>query len=170
MRRFVMLAAVTSLAALQAQPTAPAGAATGLLVRLAGAWSGTGTILGQPSTVEMQWTPVLEGRFTRLTFTSHIGAPPKSQRFEGHAYYEVRPDGAVRATWFDSSGLTRPITATADGSTLVSTWGTPETEVGETTYRLVSDIEMEVVDRVLGRTGTWREFGRSKLSRTLKGR
>lgn len=172
MRRCLILAAVIAgLAAPQAQTPSPAASpATTLLGRLAGPWSGSGTILGQPSTVELQWTPVLDGRFTRLTFTSHIGAPPKSQRFEGHAYYEVRPDGGVRATWFDSSGQTRPITAVADASTLVSTWGTPETEVGETTYRLVAEHEMEVVDRVLGRSGTWREFGRSRLSRTLKGR
>ena len=57
--------------------------------------------------------------------------------------------------------------STADASTLVAKWGTPETEVGETTYRLVSDHEMSVVDRVRQKDGTWREFGRSTLSRTL---
>ncbi len=164
------LAAALLLATIaEPQPPAPPAraTATALFERLDGAWTGSGTILGQPSTVDLQWTPVLEGRFVRLTFSSHIGPAPKTQHFEGHAYYEVRPDGRVRATWFDSSGLTRPIDATVDASSLVAVWGTPETEVGETTYRLVSDRALEVVDRVRGKDGTWRTFGRSTLSRTL---
>jgi hypothetical protein len=163
--------AAALLLAVIAQPPRPAppdrATATALFERLAGVWTGSGTILGQPSTVEMQWTPVLEGRFVRLTFASHIGLPPKTQHFEGHAYYEVRSAGRVRATWFDSSGLTRPIEATVEAASLVAAWGTPETEVGETTYRLVSDRALEVVDRVRGTDGTWRTFGRSTLSRTL---
>lgn len=143
------------------------GRAAALLARLTGDWRGSGTILGQASTVEMQWTPVLEGRFVRLTFTSHIGPAPKTQRFEGHAYYEVMRDGRVRATWFDNSGQTRPISATVATDALVSSWGTPETEMGETTYRLVSDREMQVIDRVRSKNGAWREFGRTTLSRTL---
>lgn len=79
----------------------------------------------------------------------------------------MRSAARVRATWFDSSGLTRPIEATVEAASLVAAWGTPETEVGETTYRLVSDRALEVVDRVRGTDGTWRTFGRSTLSRTL---
>lgn len=167
MRHF---AAVVLLAAVaHAQPAAPPAraAAAALLERFAGGWTGDGTILGQAATVDMHWAPVLDGRFVRLTFASHIGPPPKTQHFEGHAYYEVRPDGRLRATWFDSSGQTRPIDATADATSLVASWGTPDTEVGETTYRLVSDRALEVVDRVRGKDGAWRTFGRSTLSRTL---
>jgi hypothetical protein len=136
-----------------------------LTTRLLGEWRGSGTILGQASTVEMQWTRVLDQRFVRLTFTSHIGPAPKTRRFEGHAYYEALPDGRFRATWFDSAGMTRPISAEIRDQALVAAWGTPQTEEGETTYRLVSDDRMEVVDRVKGKDGTWREFGRSVLQR-----
>jgi len=170
-RNILTIAAVLMAAALaQAQRAMPPErvAAMGVLARLDGTWTGTGTILGQASRVEMQWTPVLDGRFVRLTFTSHIGPAPKTQRFEGHAYYEVRPDGAVRATWFDSSGMTRPITAVVEADAIVSAWGTPETEQGETAYRLVSASALLVVDRVRGKDGQWREFGRSTLSRTLR--
>lgn len=140
-----------------------------VLVRLEGQWQGTGTILGQVSRVEMEWARTLAGRFTRLTFVSHIGPPPATQRFEGHAYYQADGVDRWRATWFDSSGLTRPITASGDaGDALVATWGTPETEVGETTYRLRAPDRLEVVDRVRSKDGTWREFGRSTLSRTLR--
>lgn len=146
---------------------APPADVPALLARLEGAWAGSGTILGQPATVEMQWLPVLDRAFLRLTWVSHIGAPPKAMRFEGHAYYRRSGAGSARATWFDSSGQVRPIVVTADGDGLVAAWGTPETEVGETTYRLESATRVLVVDRVRQKDGTWREFGRSTLSRTL---
>ena len=57
----------------------------------------------------------------------------------------------------------RPLEARRDGDALVSKWGTPETEEGETTYRLTGRRQMEVVDRVKGKDGTWRQFGQSGL-------
>lgn len=158
------LALAMPVPAVHAQP-APA---MGVLAELEGRWEGTGTILGQPSRVQMEWTPALDARFVRLTFVSHIGPEPKARRFEGHAYYQPAGEGRYRATWFDSSGLVRPIAATSTSGTLVAAWGTAETEVGETTYRLTSADWMEVVDRVKSKDGTWREFGRSTLSRTLQ--
>lgn len=130
-----------------------------------GRWTGEGIILGQPSTVEMEWAPVLDGTFAKLTWVSRIGPAPKTRRFEGHAYYRAGADGRVRATWFDSSGQVRPIEATAEATALVAAWGTPETEVGETTYRLAGADRVEVVDRVRAKDGSWREFGRSQLTR-----
>jgi hypothetical protein len=152
--------------ALAQPPAAPPS--LGLLAQLEGRWEGTGVILGQASRVQMEWAPTLSGRFMRLTFVSHIGPAPKTQRFEGHAYYQSAGEGRFRATWFDSSGVVRPIVASGTGSALVAEWGSPDTEVGETTYRITEPARMEVVDRVRGKDGTWREFGRSTLSRTLR--
>jgi hypothetical protein len=160
-----MLACATAAAAVAASQSP--GSDTDPVPRLLGRWSGSGTILGQPSTIELQWTRVLGGTFVRLTHVSRIGPAPKTATFEGHAYYEAQPAGGYRATWFDSSGLTRPITAVAAGDALVASWGSPSTEEGETTYRLLADGQLEVVDRVKGRNGVWREFGRTRLSRTL---
>ena len=148
----------------QSAPPAP----TRVLAELEGHWEGTGVILGQPSRVQMDWARTLADRFARLTFVSHIGAEPKTQRFEGHAYYQAAGPDHYRATWFDSSGLVRPIRATSTSGTLVAAWGTPDTEEGETTYRLTLPDRLDVVDRVKGKDGTWREFGRSTLSRTLR--
>ena len=67
-----------------------------LLAALTGRWEGTGTILDQPARAEMEWTPVLSGRFVRLTWVSHIGQAPKTQRFEGIAYYQRTPPGIAR--------------------------------------------------------------------------
>ena len=76
-------------------------------------------------------------------------------------YYRPTADGQYRGMWFDNAGLLRPLAAMRDGDALVSKWGTPDTEEGETTYRLRADGTMEVIDRVKGKDGTWREFGRA---------
>lgn len=132
------------------------------LARLVGAWQGAGTVLNQPARIEMGWAWTLDGQFLRLTFVNDMGA---SRRFEGHAYYRALGEGRYRGTWFDSSGAIRPIDARWEGDALVSRWGTPDTEEGETTYRLVDASTMEVVDRVKGKTGDWREFGRTRVTR-----
>ena len=130
-----------------------------LLNRLSGQWSGTGTVLNQPSKIEMSWNWELGGQFLRLTFRNQM---PKST-FEGHAYYRAVAAGQYRGMWFDNSGMFRPLDARRDGDALVSRWGTPDTEEGETTYRLLPDGQMEVIDRVKSKDGTWRTFGQSGL-------
>lgn len=136
-----------------------------LLTRLAGKWSGTGTVLNQPSRIEMAWNWELGGQFLRLTFRNEMGVAPKINVFEGHAYYRPVGAGRYRGMWFDNSGMLRPVEATGDGEALVSTWGTPDTEEGETTYRLHADGTMEVIDRVKGKDGAWSEFGRASYTR-----
>ncbi len=130
-----------------------------LLARLAGQWSGTGTVLNQPSKISMTWSWELGGQFLKLTFRNEM---PKTT-FEGHAYYRPSGNGRYRGMWVDNSGMFRPLDAAHDGDALVSKWGTPETEEGETTYRLLPDGRMEVTDRVKGKDGTWRLFGQSGL-------
>lgn len=142
-----------------------------LLTRLAGQWTGTGTVLNQPAKIEMAWTWELGGRFLKLSFRNEMGTAPKQSVFEGHAYYRPTssdpstPLGAsqYRGMWFDNSGMFRPLDAKRDGDALVSKWGTPDTEEGETTYRLLPNGSMEVIDRVKGKDGTWRTFGQSGL-------
>ena len=130
-----------------------------LLVRLVGRWTGTGTVVNQPSKIEMSWSAELGGQFVRLTFRNEM---PKST-FEGHAYYRALDDGRYRGMWFDNTGMFRPLEARREGDALISNWGTPDTEEGETTYRLLPDGKMDVVDRVKGKDGTWRQFGQSGL-------
>lgn len=136
-----------------------------LLSRLAGQWSGSGTVLERPAAMHMTWSWELGGQFLRLTFRNEMGTAPKVNVFEGHAYYRALGDGRYRGMWFDNSGQLRPIEGRGEDNALVSKWGTPETEEGETTYRLLSDSELEVVDRVKSKNGAWREFGRSRLRR-----
>lgn len=136
-----------------------------LLSRLAGQWTGAGTVLNQPAKIQMEWAWELSGQFLKLTFRNEFGTAPKVNVFEGHAYYRAAGNGRYRGMWFDNSGMFRPLDARREGDALVSLWGTPETEQGETVYRLLSEGRMEVVDRVKGKDGTWREFGRTQLSK-----
>jgi hypothetical protein len=136
-----------------------------LLVQLAGAWSGQGMVLGMPARLEMEWTWTLNRQFLRLTFRNVMGDAPKSRVFEGHAYYRAMGGGRYRGTWFDNSGAIRPIEARAEGNAIVAEWGTPETELGETTYRLQTPDRMDVTDRVRQKDGAWRPFGQSALTR-----
>jgi hypothetical protein len=79
----------------------------------------------------------LDGQFLRPTFVNTM----RTRRFEGHAYYR------------------------ALGNALVATWGTTDTEVGETTYRLQPTSAMEIVDRLRGKDGRLRDFGRVPVKR-----
>lgn len=134
-----------------------------LLSQLAGKWSGTGTVMNQPATIEMEWAWELSGQFLKLTFKNAMGVAPKINVFEGHAYYRKVSEGRYRGMWFDNSGMFRPLEARRDGEALISEWGTPDTEQGETTYRLLPDGKMSVTDRVKGKDATWRTFGQSGL-------
>ena len=133
-----------------------------LLGKMAGHWAGEGTVLKVPATVQLTWEWTLDGQFLRLNFVNQMGP---SRRFEGHAYYRAVGEGRYRGTWFDNSGMIRPIEASRTGDSLVAKWGTPETELGETTYRLLPDGSMEILDRVQGKDGTWRDFGRVVVRR-----
>ena len=85
--------------------------------------------------------------------------------FEGQAYYRSNGIDKYVAHWFDSRGVTFPIKAQLDGNTLVAWWGSVETEEGKSTYQLIDETTMEVVDSVKQKDGTFREFGRAKLKR-----
>jgi hypothetical protein len=131
------------------------------LLKLQGHWTGEGKVLNSSARVAMTWEWTLDQKFAKLIFLSHIG----ERRFEGHAYYRAVGVGRYTGTWFDNTGAIRPIEATAQGDSLVAKWGTAETEIGETSYRLLGDGQMEIVDRVQSKDGTWREFGRVRVKR-----
>jgi hypothetical protein len=157
-----MIRALILAALLLPQPSTAGGFAD----RLVGVWTGTGTVLKQPASVRLEWAWTLDRQFLKLTFGNDMGPAGHERRFEGHAYYRAVGEGRFRGTWFDSSGAIRPIDARIDGDALVSRWGTAETEEGETSYRLLGADSMEIVDRVKGKDGTWRDFGKSTLTRS----
>jgi hypothetical protein len=136
------------------------------LNRLQGDWEGDGNALGGTAHLRIKWEWVLDNKFLRLTLKSEISVANGTKRvFEGQAYYRSNGVDKYSAQWFDSRGVTFPINAQLDGNTLVALWGTPETEEGKSTYQLIDETTMEVVDLVKQKDGTYREFGRAKLKR-----
>jgi len=136
------------------------------LKRLQGDWEGDGTAMGGAAHLRIKWEWVLDNRFLRLTLKSDMTLANGVRRaFEGQAYYRSNGVDKYVAHWFDSRGVTFPIRAQLDGNTLVASWGSAETEEGKSTYQLIDETTMEVVDSVKQKDGTFREFGRAKLKR-----
>lgn len=130
-----------------------------------GSWAGEGKAFGRRSRPEMKWEATLSGKFIKLTYRTELTSRIGKEVFEGHAYYKSLGAGKYKGTWFDSQGSEHPITAVFEDNALTANWGTPQTELGKTVYRLVSAKEMELVDSVQRKDGTWQEFGRAKLAR-----
>mgnify|MGYP003575646260 FL=1 len=136
------------------------------LNRLHGEWQGEGNAFGGPAHLQIKWEWVLENKFLRLHLKSEMsGADGTKRVFEGQAYYRSDGNDKYSAQWFDSRGVTFPIKAQLDGKTLVAWWGSPSTEEGKSTYQLIDETTLEVVDAVKQKDGTFREFGRAKLKR-----
>lgn len=139
---------------------------TDVLKKLDGAWYTRGKAFGMTADINMVWEPVLQGKFSRISYRMDMqAADGKVQVFEGTALYQPTGDKTYRATWFDSGGEMHPITATTDGVELTSTWGTPETKLGKTIYSLKDNDHVEVIDFIQRKDGTWREFNRNVLAR-----
>lgn len=133
---------------------------------LQGEWHGEGKAFGGAALMQIKWEWVLNNKFLRLTMRNEISAPNRpKQIFEGQAYYRENGVDKYAAHWFDSRGITFPIKAQLEGNTLIASWGTPETEEGRSTYQLIDQTTLEVVDAVKQKDGTFREFGRVTLKR-----
>ena len=136
------------------------------LSRLHGEWEGEGKAFGGAAVMQIKWEWVLENKFLRLNLRNEISAPNRpKQIFEGQAYYRSNGVDKYSAHWFDSRGISFPIKAQLEGNTLIAWWGSPETEEGKSTYQLIDEVTMEIVDSVKQKDGTFREFGRARLKR-----
>lgn len=151
-----------------ASAAAPADEARtrGFFAAIAGEWQGTGEVLGMASTQEARWEPALDAAFFRFVFDNRMTASDgRESRFRAEAFYRVGKDGGVTGTWLDSRGMTLPFTGIVDESgTLLTEWGTSDTERGRSSYRL-NDGALEVTDEVMSPDGGWRVFGRTLLRR-----
>lgn len=129
-----------------------------------GSWKGASESFGMPSVVTMIWDQTLQNRFSRITY--RIDMRNEQQRivtFEGKGFYKQQKDGSYSGTWFDSNGEIHPIVATLDSNTLTSIWGTKETKLGKTMYRLTNKHTVEIVDWIMKKDGTWKEFNRASV-------
>jgi hypothetical protein len=152
-----MLAVALAPAASAAQTPTPAEAQAGL-DWLVGAWRGEGRRMGETLPARLNVRPVLGRHFFEFVYSSGT--------FEGRAIYRDAGGGSWRAWWFDSRGVTLPITATAAGRALTADWGDAATERGRTVYRLLDDGRLEITDSVRTTTdGVLRPFATHLLER-----
>ena len=147
-------------------PTHASSQGDAFLTRVQGDWVGEGKVFGNTAVVQIKWEWVLAGKFVKLSLRHEVGAPNNSKQiFEGQAYYQPQGADKYAAHWFDSRGVTFPIKAYVEGNTLTSLWGSPDKEEGKSTYQLIDDSTLRVVDSVKQKDGTFREFSSATLKR-----
>jgi hypothetical protein len=135
--------------------------------RLVGRWRGGGEVRGMSADVELEFRTALGGKGRHLAFVNRMTATDGKQwLFQAEALYLCEPDGRCRGQWFDSRGMSLPLTAAADLQRVVVEWGDAATERGRTTYALTEDGALGVTDEALGKDGAWRTFGRTRLMRS----
>jgi hypothetical protein len=162
---FLMAAVITVFVQIESNATAVAQS-NDFPSALLGQWSGEGKSMGMESKPRMTWERVLGDKFVHLHFRNEMKNPQgKTEVFEGHAYYKSLGSGKFVGNWFDSSGAAHPISAVFENMTLDASWGTDQTQLGRTQYRMVDANRVEVVDTVRRPDGTWREFSRTLLRR-----
>lgn len=135
-------------------------AISSFLTRLEGGWIGAGQLMRGETHAELS----LERQLGRPLFTLNwrsVALSDPRRLFEGMAVYEEKGPGDLVATWWDSQGATHAIQATATGSGMTALWG----DRGRTTYTLLPQGDLEVVDSVKRSDGSWSEFGRATLKR-----
>jgi hypothetical protein len=155
-----------SLLLVFALPICAAAQTDKFLNSLKGDWEGEGKAFGGAALLRLKWEWVLDNKFLRLTLRNEISmANGAKQIFEGQAYYRSAGVDKYQAHWFDSRGTTFPIRALLEDNTMTAWWGSPETEEGKSTYQLIDEATLEVVDSVKQKDGTFREFARFKVKR-----
>lgn len=166
-RYFILCAAIWSaLAILTSCPVSAHETRDAFLNRLSGAWKAEGKSFGMDAKFSMKWEWVLQNRYIQLSYKIEMrGKDGQPQIFEGTAFYKPTTEGKYEATWFDSQESMHPIQATVEGTALISNWGRPETEQGQSTYRMLDDNRIEVVDAVRTKDGALREFSRNTFAR-----
>ena len=125
-----------------------------------GEWVGSGTLLGQPSTVTLTISPALGGTATALAYraqTAAAGSRP-ALSFEGRATYRITAKGRVEGQWSDNNGSFHAVGGRIAGTMMTTVWGSPTTEIGRSTYVREASGTLTVTDSVLSSDGGWRMF------------
>jgi len=153
--------ALASLPALAKEPAAQA-----FLDRIEGEWRGAGEVRGMAADMRMRWEPALDGKFHRLVMENRMtGQDGATWHFKSEAFYRVQNDGSIAGQWFDSRGISLPLSGLTDGDSMTIHWGNEGSpERGRSTYRLAADA-LEVTDEVYGKDGQLGVFGRTRLTR-----
>ncbi len=117
--------------------------------------------MGSEASFSMNWEWTLNDKFLKLTFeNSRKSKEGNAIVFSANGYYKLLSDSALEGTWFDSRGITFPLTGTITDSALTIIWGTPESEQGKTVYSVDADGQVNVVDFFLS-NDQYQQFGQA---------
>jgi hypothetical protein len=147
----------------QTEPAAPTAAAPSFAA-WHGAWTGTGSLFGGPSTAKARFAPALDGNALQFDFDLSFGGD-RPQKFHGHGVYRVDAKGRITGQWMDVSGGLHQMKGQWSAREWTVTWGSPLTEVGRSRYRLTDDGGLAVTDWTLQNDGSWRIFAEMNYRR-----
>ena len=126
-------------------------------------WSGSGELLESAASFQMEWQPVLDGKFYELSFQNQRDES-KEFIFKAKGIYRARKAGTVTGTWFDSRGYSFPLEGNFTENELTVQWGSPEIEEGKTVYSINKDGTVFVIDYIL-RDGKLVQFGNARYNK-----
>lgn len=126
-------------------------------------WIGSGKLLGSTASFQMDWEPILDGKFYKLSFQNQR-EESKEFIFKSMGVYQPKNDGTFTGTWFDSRGYSFPLEGHFTENELTVHWGNPETEEGKTIYSIGKDSMISVIDYVL-KEGKLVPFGNAIYNR-----
>jgi hypothetical protein len=90
-------------------------------------WEGSGVLMGSPADFKMNWEWTLNKQFLRLTFQNKRKAENGNEQiFMAEAFYKPVNDSLVKGSWFDSRGLSFPLSGTIEDRKLTVLWGSPK--------------------------------------------
>ncbi len=136
-------------------------ASVSLRKALIGQWKGTGSLMGNTATFQMQWSTTLNKKFVHLSFSNSFTDKQGTTRtLASEAYYNFKTKKGI---WVDSRGVILPLVLAVTSDTLTVLWGDTQTEQGKTTYRLVNK-GIQVEDHVL-RNERYFLFGKASYIR-----
>ena len=133
------------------------------LSQFIGSWEGSGKLFGKPAKFQLTFAFALNDKFFHLEFRNEYSVDSRRYAMDAKAFYAVLQD-SLRGYWFDSRGVQQPVTVGLGPSTLISFWGTPQTERGKTVYELTKEDELRVTDLVQ-RNGVYEVFGEAVYKR-----
>lgn len=133
---------------------------------MVGNWSGNGKLLGRNSRVTLSVRPVAGTAAYSFDYQA-VTAAERDQpevTFFAHAFFQRGKGNKWHGRWVDNFGNLHDISALLNRDVMISTWGSPSTEIGRSSYAFVEG-RMRITDSVMGKDGVLSEFAQSDLGR-----
>jgi hypothetical protein len=167
--RALLIAAAFALSAppVAAQDATPVvQAARPSLDWMVGEWAGEGVLFGRPSKVTMSVKPAIGGNGVALDYAIKIQASDKAPAmdFAAHAFFREGAKGRWAGRWGDNFGNLHDVSGRIDGQAMYTMWGSPDTEMGKSSY-VIDAGAMVITDHVVRGRGEFEQFAMSRLTK-----